>query len=290
MPCPEETWALPILSKHYSLSKNMFLTIGMTIVFVVGLCFFKTDLCSYLVWFIFFKKCSSNDGKCSVPSLCWYEAVALHCCRDNYNYYYLLEVGLKNQNRGIFLGSPGACWCSGPSACNSLSRDGHRGCTGLLQPIKSCQPSPTTSSQLLYMQVDSPCSSVYLRNLNWVIRNLGFVTSGLTHAPKSRRNYKPVTHAFGKPIPCFQAVAPGNAQEGGQGTDLLPSVFCHTSARRGARALIGGCILTTVLNGHWWLLLPFFWLNPVWIHLYFCQGELTNLIRCVWKDTGFCSF
>lgn len=161
MPHPEETRALPILSKHYSLSKNMFLTIGMTIVFVVALVFFKTDPCSYLLWFIFFKKCFSNDGKCSVSSLCWYETVALHCCRDYYSYYSLLEVGLKNQNRGIFLGSAGACWCSGPSPCNSLSWDGQRGCTGLLQPIKFCQPSPTRSSQLLHMQVDSPCKSVY---------------------------------------------------------------------------------------------------------------------------------
>lgn len=98
--------------------------------------------------------------------------------------------------------------------------------------------------------------------LNRVIRNLGFVALGITDAPKPRRNYKPVTHTFGKVIPWFQAAAPGDAQEGGQRTDLLPSVFCHTSARRGASALTGGCIPRTVLNGHWWLLLPFFWLNP----------------------------
>lgn len=30
--------------------------------------------------------------------------------------------------------------------------------------------------------------------------------------------------------------------------------------------------------------------KPFQTHLYFCQGEFTNLIRCLWKDTGFCSF
>lgn len=160
---------------------------------------------------------------------------------------------------------------------------------GLLQPIKSCQPKPT-SSQLLYTQVDSPCSSVYLQNINWATWNLGFVTLRTNFSIKPSRNYKPVTHIFGKLIPWFQVVAPGDVQEGRQGTDLHPSVFCHAPATRGARTLIGTWISITVLNGHWWLLLPFTWRKPFSIHLYFYQGEFANLITCIWKDTGFCFF
>lgn len=47
------------------------------------------------------------------------------------------------------------------------------GCTALLQLIKSSQPRPT-SSPLIFRQVDSPCASVYLQNINRVIGNPGF--------------------------------------------------------------------------------------------------------------------
>lgn len=138
-------------------------------------CFLKTDPHSYLVWFIFFKKCSSNNGKCSACSLCWYEVVSLCCSQDNYGSYHLLEGGLTRTKIGAF-------------SQEHLEKGGAQGlqmqfpivrwaleCTALLQLIKSSQPRPTTSSPLIYMQVDSPCSSVYLQNTNWVIWNLGFV-------------------------------------------------------------------------------------------------------------------
>ena len=157
-----------------------------------------------------------------------------------------------SQNWGIFLRSAGAWWCSGASGCNSLLQKGDLGSTGLLQPIKPCRPRPTTSSPLLHMHVDSPCSSVYLQNINWLLWNPGLVALRNNSGAKAKQELLPRgTHVFGKLKPWFQAVAPGDAQEGGQGTDLLPSVFSHTPATRGAWALIGGCILITVLNSHW---------------------------------------
>lgn len=89
----------------------------------------------------------------------------------------------------------------------------------------------------------------------------GLSHRALTRAPKPSGNSNPATQVFGKPAPWFHAAAPGDAQEDGRGTDL-PGVFCHAPAMRGARALIGGYISITVLNGHWWLQLPFIWLNP----------------------------
>lgn len=64
----------------------MFLTTGMTIVF------FKIYPCSYLVWFIRFKK--YNKGKCSAQSLSWYESVSLRCCQYSYSRVYLKEMWL----------------------------------------------------------------------------------------------------------------------------------------------------------------------------------------------------
>lgn len=112
---------------------------------------------------------------------------------------------------------------------------------------------------------------------------LSNMKSGVCHtqAPNPSRNYECVTHAFGVTVPWFLAVAPGDMQEGGQGTDLLSNVFCHAPATRAARALVRGCISIMVLNSHRWLLPPFIQLNPFQSHLYFCPGEFANLIRCI---------
>lgn len=156
---------------------------------------------------------------------------------------------------------------------------GHFTAHEILQPWSTtCCPSPP-------VQADSPCSPVYLQNASWAVRNLGVVHWGLTQTPKSSRNSKLATCAFGSWCPVPSSGSRGHT--GGRARDRSPH---HQHTSPGRWKSINWRLHLSYNIEHPSAAAPIHSAKPFQTHLYFCQGEFTNLIRCLWKDTGFCSF
>lgn len=232
---------------------------------------------------MFFKNCTSTNGKCLAPRLCWSKALSLHCYQDNYSWYYLLELGSQEPKLGHFLKK---FWSVLVLRAFKMQISvvrwvpglwGHFTAHEILQSWSTTCPSPS-------VQADSPCSPVCLQNTSWAVRNRGVLHWGRIQTPKPSRNAKPATWVLGGGTWC-QAGAPGDTQEGGQGTDVPTATHQHREVQEHLLELQLRYSIEQPLAAA-----PIHLAKPFQAHFYFCQGEFTNLIRCIWKDTGFRSF
>lgn len=213
---------------------------------------------------MFFKNCSSTNGKCLAPQLCWSKALSLHCYQDNYSWYYLLELGLPRTKTGAF--SQELLQCVGAQSLQDANPYREMGPWAVEAFYSSWNPAaliPKMLSITFSAGRQTLLTSLLAKHQLSSKKSRGKLHWGLIQTPKPSRNSKPATWAFGRWHLVPSSGSRGHA--GGWARDRSP--HCPTPAQGGAGALTGGFIPVTTLNSHR-PLFPFTWLNlfkPIYV-------------------------
>lgn len=207
----------------------------------------------------------------------WSKALSLHCYQDNYSWYYLLELGLPRTKTEPFFYE--LLECVGVQSPQDANPCSEMGSWAVGTFYSSWNPAALTHSLLsiTFSAGRQPLlTSLFAKYQLGTKKSRGFALKTDSDT-KTKQEFETYGVNFWKLVLGARQWLQGTHRRVGKGQiSPLPHRGCKNINWR-----LHLCYISAA---------PVHLAKPFQTHLYFCQGEFTNLISCIWKDTGFCSF